>query len=198
MALYRKVIDEISSWGAAILSAIPGNIGVRLRSWHYSLMTDQGNSLVIERGCEFRNTGNIHFGRMVSIGANCLFDASEGEIYCGDASAFNAGLHVNASKGGTIRIGQDCLFGPGVKIFTANHRFDQIDIPIRQQGNYIANVEIGNNCWIGANAVLTAGIKLGDGVVIGAGAVVTSDIPAYTLAVGVPARPVKQLQSTTE
>jgi galactoside O-acetyltransferase len=148
-------------------------------------------NFVIENNCILRGSRNIRIGNDVTIGTYSFFDASGGSILCGDASSFNRDVYLNASKGGTISIGRFCLIGPGVKIFTANHRFDDRELPIRLQGDTISDVRIGNNCWIGANVVITAGVHIGDGAVIGAGAVVTRDIPDDCLATGVPAKPVK-------
>lgn len=55
------------------------------------------------------------------------------------------------------------------------------------------NVEIGDNCWIGANVFINPGVKIGDFVVIGANSVVTKDIPSYSIAVGSPAKIIKKL-----
>ena len=92
------------------------------------------------------------------------------------------------------QIGNYCSIAPGVKIGQAQHSLSYITTY-----NAIASVNtgcqmfekptvIGNDVWIGANAVLMQGITVGDGAVIGAGAVVTHDVPAYAVVVGVPAR----------
>jgi len=189
-----RVFAELIAWLSALLASIPGNIGVRLRGWFYRKMAADGKP-VIENGCVFRNPRNIRFGHNVTIGMRCFFEATNGSVQCEDFVAFNADVHFNASKGGRISVGRDSLIGPGVKVFTSNHLFVAENLPAREQGDSIADVSIGRNCWLGANVIVTSGVRIGDGSVIGAGAVVTSDIPENSLAVGVPARARKKMGS---
>ena len=82
------------------------------------------------------------------------------------------------------------MLGPNVSIYTATHPLDARE---RASGLEMAHpITIGNDVWIGYEAVLMAGVTIGDGAVIGARAVVTKDIPPYTIAGGVPARPIKR------
>lgn len=85
-----------------------------------------------------------------------------------------------------IYVGDACMFGPNVVIATAGH---PILPALREQGlQYNAPVRIGNNCWLGAGALVMPGVTIGDNSVIGAGSVVTRDIPANVVAVGNPCR----------
>ena len=59
---------------------------------------------------------------------------------------------------------------------------------LRDSGHVVGNIIIGDNCWIGANSVITKGVSIGDGTIIGAGSIVTKDIPPMSIAVGAPAR----------
>jgi len=93
---------------------------------------------------------------------------------------------------GDIEIGDNVIFGPRVSVFSENHNFDRIDIPIKHQGVTKGTTKIGNDVWIGAQTIILSGVSIGDGCVIGAGSVVTKDIPPCSLAVGVPARVVKK------
>lgn len=92
---------------------------------------------------------------------------------------------------GNVTIGNNVIMGPDIKIYARNHKFDRLDIPIQYQGKNYYKTSIGNDVWIGANAIITAGCKIGDHVIIGAGAVVTSDIPDYAIVGGVPAKIIK-------
>jgi len=133
------------------------------------------------------------------INDGCYFNADGGSINVGNWTAFNIGVHINASCGGNIILGDYCLIGPRVVMRTANHRFEKKEVYIRDQGHQIADIVIEDDCWIGANVVILSGVRIGRGAVIGAGAVVTRDIPSMAIAVGVPAKVLKYrgAQSTT-
>lgn len=88
-------------------------------------------------------------------------------------------------------IGSFVIMGPDVKIYTRNHVYERTDIPIAKQGKTHEKTIIGNDVWIGANVVITAGCKIGDHVIIGAGAVVTKDVPNFAIVGGVPAKVIK-------
>ena len=91
-------------------------------------------------------------------------------------------------------VGNYCSIAPGVKIGQAKHSLSYITtyngIASANTGHdmFEKPTKIGNDVWIGANAVLMQGIEVGNGAVIGAGAVVTHDVPAYAIVTGVPAR----------
>lgn len=85
-----------------------------------------------------------------------------------------------------IRIGSNVLFGPNVQVYTAAHPVDALE---RRQGLEFAKpIFIGNDCWIGGNAIISPGVTIGDRCVVGAGAVVTRDAPADSIVVGNPAK----------
>lgn len=88
---------------------------------------------------------------------------------------------------GGITIEDGVMIAPGVTILTVNHdlKDHSILIPIP--------VTIKKNAWIGANVTVCPGVVIGEGAVIGAGAVVTKDVPPYTVAVGVPAKVIKNI-----
>lgn len=94
-------------------------------------------------------------------------------------------------------IGNYCSIGPGVKIGQGVHSKDFITTyqPIsRKLINYSLNTSpaiISNDVWIGANAVIMQDVKIGNGAIIGANAVVTKDVPPFAIAVGVPAKIIK-------
>ncbi|MEZ0481204.1 maltose acetyltransferase domain-containing protein [Planococcus sp. SSTMD024] len=90
-----------------------------------------------------------------------------------------------------IRIGDNCLVGPGVHIYTATH---PLDIEQRLAGyEYGKGVRIGHNVWIGGRAVINPGVTIGDNAVIASGSVVIKDVPANTVVGGNPAEVIKQL-----
>jgi len=104
---------------------------------------------------------------------------------------FYANFDCVMLDGGGITIGDHVLFGPRVGIYTTNHALDPAE---RAAGACIAKpVVIGNSVWIGAGVTVNPGVTVGDGTVIGSGSVVTSDIPARTVAAGVPARVIRPI-----
>ncbi|MFC7115109.1 sugar O-acetyltransferase [Natronoarchaeum sp. GCM10025703] len=92
-----------------------------------------------------------------------------------------------------VEIGDDCMLGPSVHIYTATH---PIDAHERSQGlEYGKPVTIGDDVWIGGQAVINPGVTVGDGVVIGSGAVVTEDVPDDVVVQGNPATVIKELDN---
>ena len=84
------------------------------------------------------------------------------------------------------------MMGPECIIYTQNHKMDDLTRPMQQSGfGAVLPVTIGNDVWIGSRVTILPGVTIGDGCVIGAGAVVAKDIPPYSVAVGNPARVVK-------
>lgn len=78
-----------------------------------------------------------------------------------------------------VTIGDGCQFGPGVKVFDNNHRFDA-EHGVKP-GYKAAPIKIGEHCWIGANTVILKGCEIGKNSVIGAGCVITRDIPQSSI-----------------
>ena len=90
-----------------------------------------------------------------------------------------------------VKIGNNVMFGPNVAVITAGHPIHYAARNTKYE--YGIPITIGNNVWIGANAVLLPGVHVGDNTVIGAGSVVTKDIPANVVAVGNPCKPIKEI-----
>lgn len=90
-----------------------------------------------------------------------------------------------------IRIGDNCMLAPGVQIYTATHPLDPVE---RNSGKeYAKPVTIGDNVWVGGNAIINPGVTIGDNVVIASGAVVTKDVPNNVVVGGNPARIIKEI-----
>ncbi|MAU14731.1 MAG: acetyltransferase [Muricauda sp.] len=90
-----------------------------------------------------------------------------------------------------VQIGDYVIMGPDVKIYSRNHLFSSLEKPIKNQGKEYFKTIIGNDVWLGANVIITAGCRIGNHVVVAAGAVVTKDIPDYAVVGGVPAKILK-------
>jgi acetyltransferase-like isoleucine patch superfamily enzyme len=110
-------------------------------------------------------------------------------IDIGPRSSIGIGNYLHG--GGGINIGSDCLFGPNVKIISSNHIFSDTHNPIRLQGELGSSIEIADNVWIGAGAIILAGVSIGEGAIVGAGALVTRNVLPGQIVVGNPAKPIR-------
>lgn len=109
-------------------------------------------------------------------------------IFCGERVYFNVNCVVlDVAK---VNIGNDVMFAPGVQIYTATH---PIDKELRKTLEFGKEITIGNDVWIGGGSIILPGVTIGNNCVIGAGSVVTKSIPDNSMAVGNPAKVVKQI-----
>ena len=131
-----------------------------------------------------------------------LFGKSDGAFvnppfYCDYGSHIEVGKNFFANYNctildvGMVRIGDNCQMAPNVAIYTAGHPVHPADRNSLYE--YGIDVTIGNNVWLGGNAVICPGVTIGDNVVIGAGSVVTKDIPAWTVAAGNPCKVIRRI-----
>jgi acetyltransferase-like isoleucine patch superfamily enzyme len=133
--------------------------------------------------------GSITCGRLflrcktipIEVGAG-----KDGSLVLGQRVFINTGATVVANH--SIEIGDDCLIGDLVAIFDTDHHPLEPSRPTR-----FAPVRLGANVWVGRSATILPGVTIGDHAVIAAGSIVTDDVPARTLAAGVPARPIRTL-----
>lgn len=149
------------------LRNLPGEFGFVLREHFIAPYFERcGKNLKIHTGTRFRNVHQISIGDNVEVGVDNFLQA-----------------------GGNLTIGSGTLLGPGVKVWTVNHRFEDPDTPIVEQGYDRIAVVIGAHVWIGANAFIMPGVELGDGCIVSAGAVVgAKKYPAYSIIAGNPGR----------
>ena len=111
------------------------------------------------------------------------------KVLIGDYCYFNHNCSITALN--SIIIGNNCMFGNNVVIVDHNHLIKNEEISGKEFE--IANVKIGNNVWIGANAVILQGVEIGDNSVVAAGAVVTKNIGKKEIWGGVPAKKIKDI-----
>lgn len=110
-------------------------------------------------------------------------------VFIGDNSFIN--FNVSMVDLGKIKIGNRVLIGPGTGIFTAIHPTDP---EIRATGiEKGADISIEDDVWIGGNVTILPGVTIGQGSIIGAGSVVTKDIPQMSIAIGNPAKVVREI-----
>lgn len=154
-------------------------------------------SLTIEDYCYINalSQKGILIGNNVSIGRGSVIECTGVIRELGEGLIIenNVGIAQNCffAVRGSLKIGENTIFGPDVSVHTENHNFKDLQIPIRLQGATRLGVEIGKDCWIGTKVIILDGVHIGDGVVVSAGAVVTKDVPDYAIVGGVPARIIK-------
>ncbi|MDY7090074.1 MAG: sugar O-acetyltransferase [Actinomycetota bacterium] len=130
--------------------------------------------LKVGDGCHFEPTFRCEFGFNISVG-----------------DRFYANFDCVMLDGGGITIGDDVLFGPRVGIYTSNHAIDPFE---RAAGAcYAKPVTIGDRVWIGGDVTINQGVSIGDGSIVGSGSVVTRSVPAGVIAVGNPARVLREI-----
>jgi acetyltransferase-like isoleucine patch superfamily enzyme len=146
---------------------------------------------------------------------NVLESFREGRLEIGEHTLFEPGVWITTGDSGTIRIGagcflnmgvmvaahqlveigDHCMFANGCFVSDASHRFDDPNEPVPWQGFTTKGpTRIGDNCWFGANCVVTSGVTIGERCVIGANSVVTRDLPPRTIAAGVPAKVIRSIE----
>ncbi|AUS98229.1 acetyltransferase [Clostridium thermosuccinogenes] len=130
-------------------------------------------------------------GRNVTIEHGAYFGSGR-DIEIGD----NSGLGLNCRVNGPLKIGDNVMMGPDVMIFTQNHEYSRLDIPMNLQTAPKEPVVIEDDVWIAARAIILPGVTIHKGAIVGAGAIVTKDVPEYAIVGGNPARVIKYRNST--
>jgi len=119
------------------------------------------------------------------------------KISIGDQVVIRPGSMLFADPrggGGGITIEDKVMLGSGVQIYVHNHIFDDLTVPIIEQGYYQSKpVLLERGSWIGACSIILPGVTIGVNAVVGAGSVVTKDVPVFTVVAGNPARVVRQI-----
>ena len=185
-------MGEFGRWAEDLSTWCPGGIGSRWRRsrWRRA-MAACGPGLGVAPGARLCGGENVTFGSEVHLGPLVQVNASGGmgeRIVFGNDVHVNSNAMISADLGGVIEIGNDVLVGPNVVMRASNHEFADPDTPIRLQGHRPGRIVVGDDVWIGANAVLLPGVTVGRGAVVAAGAVVTRDVEPLAIVGGVPAK----------
>jgi maltose O-acetyltransferase len=142
----------------------------RFRALIYSIFMGGGvgRRTYFSRGVVILSPKNVRVGRDVTINVGCRLDGNGG-----------------------LDIGNFSMLGSNVTVLSASHKFDNIDVPMKSQGNWTKKTTIGTDVWIGNNVVIMPGVVLGDGAIVGANSVVTKDVKPLHIVGGVPAKVIK-------
>jgi acetyltransferase-like isoleucine patch superfamily enzyme len=192
---------------------VPSLVGIGLRALLYRLILRMDGWAAIERGVRLRFASRIRLGEGTYLDEGVYVHACPAGVEIGPGTMVMHGavLHVYNFRGlphAGIRIGRDSLVGeysvirgqggvvlgdrvytsPLVQIVAVDHVFDDPSRPFVEQGITARGIAIEDDVWIGSGAVITDGVRIGRGAVVAAGAVVTTDVPAHSIAAGVPAR----------
>jgi len=154
----------------AILSKLPSArftpVFSNFRVWYFTkvmgVMSKSANPAMV--GC------NVYIanGKRISIGGGCRI---------------NENVYME-----NVEIGDDVLIAPGVSMLSRMHEFSRTDIPMSLQGyKKEKKIVIGDDVWVGRNAIILPGVNIGKGAIIGAGAVVSKDVAEYSIVGGIPA-----------
>lgn len=151
-----------------------------------------GDDCVFEPGCLVFHPENVHLGRNVYVGHQAILKGYyKNRLEVGDACWIGQQAFIHAAGG--VTIGAEVGIGPGVKILSSRHSLDTPrDTPIFSAPLEFAPVRIDRGADLGAGAIVLPGVHIGEGAQVGAGAVVTRDIPAFAIALGSPARVVRE------
>ena len=132
-----------------------------------------------------RGHGRIILGKWVHLGDETRLRAHEGTLRIGDKVVFARDVTVNCYL--DIEIGASTLVADWTYICDFDHKTEDLDLPIKDQGLVKSPVRIGPDCWLATKVTVTRGADIGRGAVIGANSVARGNIPAYAVAAGIPA-----------
>jgi acetyltransferase-like isoleucine patch superfamily enzyme len=142
---------------------------------------------------EIGRGATLRIGRWAWIGHGSKIRVHEGEVAIGAKTIIGQECTVSAFQ--HISIGRECLVADRVMLIDFDHGVTEVDRPIRLQGIYKRDVNVGHNVWIGYGACILRGVTVGENSVIGTSAVVPNDIPANAVVGGVPARVIRMREA---
>jgi acetyltransferase-like isoleucine patch superfamily enzyme len=167
-------------------------VWLKLR-WRERLVTDGMCFICPGVKFEIGAKARVVVGRWAWIGHGCKVRAHEGEVLIGAKSVLGQECTISAFQ--HVSIGRECIVADRVMMIDFDHGMVEVERPIREQGIYKRDVEVGHNVWIGYGACLLRGVQVGDNSVIGTNAVVCADVPENAVVGGVPARVIRMREA---
>ena len=136
----------------------------------------------------------FNLGKQSTIEDFCTINNGVGNVLIGDRTRIGIGSVVI----GPAFIGDDVRLAQNVVISGLNHNYEDISNPIHEQGVTTEDVYIGDETWIGANAVILPGIFIGKHCIVAAGSIVTKNVPSNSVVAGNPAKIIKRYNPDSE
>ena len=165
-----------------------------LAGWRWStdglLFLGRGLELQVARGAR------IEFGRFVWIGDGTKIRCHEGKVEIGAKTVMGQECTISAYQ--RVRIGEQCVIADRAMFIDFDHGVVEVERPIRLQGIYKLDVEVGSNVWIGYGACILRGVRVGDNSIVGTNSVVTKDVPANAVVAGIPAQVIRMRDAPQE
>jgi acetyltransferase-like isoleucine patch superfamily enzyme len=154
--------------------------------------------LFLGRGLELHVAprGRLDFGRFVWLGDGTKIRCHEGVVEIGAKTVLGQECTISAWR--RVRIGEQCVIADRAMFIDFDHGVVEVERPIRKQGIYMRDVEVGSNVWIGYGACILRGVRVGDNSIVGTNSVVTRDVPANAVVAGIPARVIRMREAPRE
>ena len=166
--------------------------GMNVTLRHPHKIEIEANS-VIDDNCLLDAKGGhnagIRLGRGVFLGRNSILSCKNGDIILGND--VNIGFNCEVFSGSRVTLGNDTLVAAYCYFIGGDHDPQDVEASVTRQAARSQGIAVGEKCWFGAGVKVLDGIKIGHNCILGAGAVVTKSIPDYAVAVGVPAKPIR-------
>ena len=206
----------MSQWITALKTVLKGF----KQSLASAKLAYRGEGAEIEPSSTFHFADNIRIGARARVSRNAILRANTQHkpgIEIGDETLVLESVLINCNEGhvkvgshawlgpfcliygnGGVDIGNNVLIATHSSINTVSHHAGRTDVAINDQGIYTDPVVIEDDVWLGLNVTVLQGVRIGKGSIIGAGAVVNKDIPPYSIAVGTPAKVIRQREGAPE
>jgi acetyltransferase-like isoleucine patch superfamily enzyme len=142
---------------------------------------------------EIGKDARVVLGRWSWLGHGTKVRAHEGEVLIGAKSVLGQECTISAYQ--HVAIGRECIVADRVMLIDFDHGVVEVERPIRLQGIYKRDVNVGHNVWIGYGACILRGVTIGENSIVGTSAVVTKDLPENAVAAGVPATVIRMREA---
>lgn len=183
-----------------VLNLLTTGKGIRPRWWvrnflnPFRMKKGKGTKIFRQARLDIMPYNHFEIGQYSGIEAFTFVNNGMGPVIIGDRTFIGA-MNVII---GPVTLHNNIITAQNVVMSGLNHGYEDIRIPIREQKCTTGAIIIGDDCWIGANAVITAGVVIGKHCIVAGGSVVTKNVPDYSIVGGNPAKILKQYNPKTQ